>query len=88
MLTPQENPKRIASAPSLGTRPFHGGLVGVYVVIASIAVDVLLLSAAFKASWSVSAVVVVSFALITTGILFSVLELLTLGRRSYDKSGS
>ena len=52
-----------------------------YVVIISIAVDgALLLSAAGERSWTSVTVAVFSVALISAGILFTVLEMLRLGR--------
>lgn len=63
------------------TQSFRGWLIVVYAVVISIAVDsALLLSAASERSWMVSAVTVFSVALISAGTLFSVLEMLKLGR--------
>jgi protein-S-isoprenylcysteine O-methyltransferase Ste14 len=63
------------------TERFRGWLIVAYVVVISIAIDsALLLSAASERSWIGSAVTVVSVALIGAGALFTVLEMLKLGR--------
>jgi len=63
------------------TKPFRGWVIVVYVVVIGIAVDAaVLLSAAGEHSWMASAVTVFSVALISAGTLFSVLEMLKLGR--------
>jgi protein-S-isoprenylcysteine O-methyltransferase Ste14 len=63
------------------TQPFGTWVIVAYVVVVSIAIDsMLLLSAASERSWIGSAVTVFSVALIVAGALFTVLEMLKLGR--------
>ena len=63
------------------TQPFGTWVILAYVVVVSIAIDsVLLLSAASEQSWIGSAVTVSSVALIGAGALFTILEMLKLGR--------
>ena len=70
-----------ASAQKSPAQRFRGWLMVVYVVVISIAVDsALLLSAAGQRSLTSVTVTVFSVALISAGILFSVVEMLKLGR--------
>jgi hypothetical protein len=63
------------------TQRFRGWLIVVYVVVISIVIDsVLVLSAATERSWIGSAVTVCAVALISAGTLFTVLEMLKLGK--------
>jgi hypothetical protein len=63
------------------TERFRGWLIVTYVVVISIEIDsTLLLSATSEWSWIGSAVTVISIALISAGTLFTVLEMLRLGR--------
>lgn len=63
------------------TQSFRGWVIVAYVIVVSIAIDsALFLSAANERSWIGSAVTVVSVALISAGVLFTVLEMLKLGR--------
>ena len=69
------------SAEKSPQQPFRGWLMVVYVVVISIAIDsAFLLSAAGKWSSTSLPVTVFSVSVISAGILFSVLEMLKLGR--------
>ena len=63
------------------THPSRSWLIVVYIVVLSVAVDsALLLSVASERSWIGSLLTVFAVALITAGMLFTVLEMLKLGR--------
>lgn len=69
------------SAQKRETQPFRGWLIVAYIVVIGIMIDfALLLSAAGERSSIGSAVTVFSVALISAGMLFTVMEMLKLGR--------
>ena len=71
------------------TQPFRCWLIVGYVVVISIAVDsALMLGAAIEGSWIGLAVMVLSIALISTGTLFTALEMVKLAGRARRGEGS